>query len=316
MQPIEFPLNFERYLALGQEALAEAQFAEAQFNFEKAYNLLPDFAANSGLVESLVNQSKFPEALAVAREMKATYVNGNAGLFKVYVRLLLGNGEFIQSRKLVALKELAAAERRDLLQEIEQRERIFQLYQMQELQALLQPEQLLEQPNFFQQSELLKNWQRLPLKQYRQVVQQVLEKGQLSLLLSNSLLEDLVILGVTGSVESQTLKGTLQRFELKNLPLITTQKSYATTMAALAQQVSAEQEELKRHLAEELRLQLTLLYPLADEIIDEPDFWVRVFLAGYLGEEPRLTTETAKRLEAYQDWQGLLRSALSDIISL
>lgn len=301
-EPIEFPLNFVRYMELGQEALAISEFAEAEFNFTKAYNLKADFEANLSLVESLVSQSKFATALAIANEMKTNYVHA-LPLVKIYVRLLLGNGEFIQARKLLRQLHLPKEELKDLVLEVEQGEQIFKLYQQQDLNDLLKQKTTVSEGNFFQQAEILKSWQKLPLDHYVSLVKEVIEGNLVNHLLKNSLLNDLVELGREATLSLTLLTGEVEIITTDNLPEIDQQKSFQGARQALRQQLPNEDSDLSRQLQEELRLQFSLLYPVADSLVTEPSLWVELFLANYLGGEISPATELISNLENYRTLQ-------------
>lgn len=282
-EPIEFPLNFDRYMELGQLALAEGLLDEALLNFEGAYNLQEDFLANRSLATVLMAQSEFFEAKKIAHEMKLDYLSDPQN-FTLYVTILTGTHFFIQGRKLVKRCQFSEEVKESCLEELEQGEQFFRKFQRKELTKRLSLATDLGELSFYQQGSRLRGLERLPQEEYVSLVKALIEQAVLPLLLNNGLVEALVELGCQCELSSQSIMGP-QLIQLGKLPLIDQQNSYLTSLKELQLQVENGDSELSQSLREELRLQFILLYPLGDQLIQEPKLWVSLFLASYFGNE-------------------------------
>lgn len=281
-EPIEFPLNFDRYMEMGQLALTEGLLDEALVNFEGAYNLREDFHANRSLVSVLMARSEFTEAKKIADEMKADYLSDSQH-FASYMTILTGTQSFIQGRKLVGRCEFSDRIKKSCLAELEQAEQFFRKFQGRELAERQALSVNLSGLPFYQQGSRLRALERLPQEEYLLIIKGLLEEGNLPLLLNNGLLETLVELGCQFEIDSQTIQGR-QIIELATLPLITQQQSYLASLEELHRLLENGDSDLSHSLREELRLQFSLLYPLADRLIKEPKVWVGLFLSSYFGK--------------------------------
>lgn len=304
-EPIEFPLNFDRYMEIGQLALAEGQLDEALLNFEAAYNLQEDFLANRSLVTVLMAQSEFFEAKKIADEMKLDYLSDPKN-FTLYVTILTGTHFFIQGRKLVRRCPFSEKVKKSCLEELEQGEQFFRKFHGKELTKRLSLATDLSDLPFYQQGNRLRGLERLPLEEYVNLVKKLIEQAGLPLLLNNGLVEALVELGCQFELLSQSLMGP-QLIQLGELSLINQQDSYLSSLNELQLQVENSDSELSRSLREELRLQFILLYPLGDQLIQEPKLWVSLFLASYFGNQ---VVEIPVD-EAYLTLQSRLRQELA-----
>lgn len=305
-EPIDFPMNFERYMEMGQLALAEGVLDEALLNFEGAYNLREDFQANQLLVRVLMARSEFAEAKKIAEEMKLDYLAASE-TFRTYLTILIGTQSFIQGRKLLRRSQFAPELEADFLAEIEEGESFFRKFQGKELGERQALGKDLGELSFYQQAGRLRAMEQLPLSEYLELAKGLIEEASLPLLLNNGLIETLVELGSQMEVSSQTIRGR-QVIALAELPLINQQMSYQACLTSLRAQVDNHDSELSHSLEEELRLQFILLYPLADQLITTPALWVKLFLASYLGDE---LAERNSEVEGFLELQGALRKELA-----
>lgn len=306
-EPIDFPLNFDRYMEMGQLALADGLLDEALLNFENAYNLQEDFQANRSLVSVLMARSEFFEAKKIADEMKADYL-GDAENFLLYLTLLAGTQFFIQGRKLVRHSDFSDDVKESCLAELEQGEHFFRKFQRRELverQALALE---LSCASFYQQGKQLRALERLPQTEYIEIAKKLIDEADLPLLLNNGLIETLVELGCQVTVDSQTINGR-QTINLAELMPIDQQKSYLACLKQLQLQLENNDSELSQSLREELRLQFILLYPLGDQLINDPGTWIELFLASYFDNELKEDHEMA-----YLDLQRRLRQELASLV--
>ena len=69
----EFPKNYERFIAQGEEALVEHNQIAALENFQQAYQLQQTPPVNQKIVQLLLEMGEADEALALAEAFQETY---------------------------------------------------------------------------------------------------------------------------------------------------------------------------------------------------------------------------------------------------
>lgn len=282
-KPIEFPLNFDRYMEMGQLALVEGLLDEALLNFEAAYNLQEDFQANRSLVRVLMSQSEFSQAKKIADEMKTDYLRDSQN-FTLYMTILTGAHFFIQGRKLLRRCQFSEEITENCLLELEQGEEFLRKFQGKELAERQALGAGVSRLPFYQQGRCLRELEKLPLAEYLVILQGLIEGAKLPLLLNNGLIESLVELGCQFELNCWTIIGR-QTIQLRTLTLVNQQSAYLACLEELHLQLENSDSDLSQSLREELRLQFILLYPLGDQLVKEPKSWVSLFLASYFGNE-------------------------------
>ena len=70
----EFPKNYERFIAQGEEALVEHNQIAALENFQQAYHLQQTPPVNQKIVQLLLEMGEADEALALAEAFQESYL--------------------------------------------------------------------------------------------------------------------------------------------------------------------------------------------------------------------------------------------------
>lgn len=302
-EPIEFPLNFARYLEMGKAALAENKLELARDNFFDAYNLEESFEANYLLVQVLVALGEFPSAKKIANEMKASYLASEEQI-ALFLQVLLGNQEFILARKVIQSVVEKTKIKETYLETVSQRETVFMTYQQKEL---LKKQGDINQQlagDFIKQAQGLRQLETLPLSLYLGQSQQLITNKAFPLVLRNSLLESLAELGESIELVIFDIMSKEHVVNTSEIGTVQQQKSYQGSLAAVQLAFEQSESDLFRELLEELRLHFTCLYPLADTFVSDGAKWSDLVIANYLGQEHQLSGE---ELLTYQKLQNLIK---------
>lgn len=306
---VDLPDNYERHLTLGKEALARGSSLEAKDHFEGAYNLVQTFEANVFYVESLLELGQPSEALLVADELVTDYLRSEAH-WALYCRLLLSSDYFIQVEKIIVSKEKSGWLTAEVSEMADVATSYFKKMSPQVRQGRLAESQHLDEDSVMGQLGTAKTLERLPKEDYVSCARQLLENEEVSLLVRQGILENLIAMAVTETVTLVDIHG--QRHEIVPDEWYedqTEKELKAVVLNELADKMAFELGELKELLSQEVNMQFKLLRPFASQWIVDKEHWVALILANYLGQEPYLET-AAVPCDLQEKTMTLLRQEL------
>ena len=99
----EFPKNYERFIAQGEEALVEHNQIAALENFQQAYQLQQTPPVNQKIVQLLLEMDEADEALALAEAFQDSYFE-NLETAAIYMQIYSQSRRFIEGY--ILLKQL------------------------------------------------------------------------------------------------------------------------------------------------------------------------------------------------------------------
>ncbi|WEG73825.1 hypothetical protein [Vagococcus intermedius] len=306
---IEFSNNFEGYLALGKQAFNDGQYKVATENLEAAYNLKPDFEANYGLVKSLLAQNKSLEAEKIATEMQTEYL-ADSDFLKVYLQALLSNQKFIHCHKLVHLSPITPQEKNDLIRFVGFSEENARQFLQASLADRVKAGLNLGECSFMKALEVISELEKVPFKEYADVATTVIHEKQVSLLLSQLLIESLVAIDYKERVIVPDIFGGTQKLKLAELEPIGTTAIYQQCMTELMRELGATDSEMAGQLQQALHVQMVLIYPKGQELISDASLWVKLFVASYLGQEIKVADTQKEMMTSMRKVQQLIQNEL------
>ena len=116
------------------------------------------------------------------------------------------------------------------------------------------------------------------------------------------MLEDLQKLRVSESIQYRWLDDELYTIKLSELPLLTNSKIFEDIADFLDEKLGNEDPIAMDMLAQQVRFELTLLYPRVEEVVTDPEGWVEASIDRYY--EHKNITETALQ----KKWHEKVRS--------
>ena len=261
----------------------------------------PAPAVNYYFARALAADRQYERARQVAREEEA-YFYQSPDRLRFLVDLDLATENFLAARQLVASQPAAA----DQAARVMAAEEDFAARAPQTIQTRLQHFYHLGDQSFFGQQRRFAEAQRLPLAQFVQGSRFVLRDPFVHPLIKSSLVQVLSRLGVDDAFQLLWLDGQehpvvpAALLELEQLPVV--QEIYRQ----LADRFANDDPQTYQLRQQEFNLQLTLLYPLVDQAITDPQAWV-VALCQPIesGEGPAVA--------AARKWQARLQAQLASL---
>lgn len=315
---IPFPKNYERFIELAQEAIQEEQPALALDYFKQAYCIQQDFSLNYLLVCSYLDLSQEKQALIVATEMKESYLS-TFEYIDFYVQLLLKNHLFIQAHLIV--NERILMERTG-----EMRLLVFMKNTIRQLEqaykrAIEEQSQLVEDElarlgefSYGEQVRIINKETFLTQVDFISISKENVIDQRVHPFVRSLLLEELVGLHVNEEIDFLWRNGEICKVIPTKVGTSDESGSYQRLLLFLEKELIYENPILLADLLEEIRLHATLLYPLADQMIDDPILWA----ISYMSHDERvkhytLQQEEQEKLANINRLQNKLRLELSNL---
>ncbi|QIL45623.1 hypothetical protein G7081_00240 [Vagococcus coleopterorum] len=281
---IEFPMNYQRYLELSREALAEEQFETACEQAEAAYNMEQTIEANALLVQCLQQLDQKGEALLVADEMKQDYLADEA-LFSVYLELLIANEFFIEAEKQLIRKEPTDWSLSELKKKVVLASEHFLVFQEKKQVERVAMVAGLAGKGALAQLASLKEVEGLPKSLYVETTKPLLMNPDISLVARQGILLTLTQLAAVPNVSFLDIAGVAQEVSLEKMKAYGLQEEMLRkrVLGELQAALADEAPELAAQLVNEINMQFQLLYPFAHHHIQDQELWVEQILSKYLG---------------------------------
>ncbi|MDF0479397.1 hypothetical protein OL233_03765 [Vagococcus sp. PNs007] len=309
---IEFPKNFEGYMKMAQDAEATGENEEALTLYEEAYDLQPDFLANTKIVKLLMAEGKFQEALGVCEEMLQGYFEEEE-LFMTYIQLLLGNQEFIKSRKMIKKNRSRIKNEEELLRLVDTSEEQYAMFNPEKIKAYKAEGREIKVQPFYQQMGTLKLLEKLPKNDYIDVVKELLVNDELPLLLRQSLLESVVAICISEEYEIINIYGERCVVAISEIPSPGEQRTYLEAKEVLEKKLEEYEDVFQTQMLEELRVNFSVMYPFADTWLTDVSLWVKQLLSNYLEVE---FTEEEQNSEAFDKNKELLELIQKELVKI
>lgn len=281
---VEMPDNYQRLLTLGKEALAEGDYHVAQINFEEAYNLEQTSEGNFFYVKSLLALGNVQESFSVANERLSDYLTDQEK-WPTYCQLLLGTEQFIQLEKQLAEKKKLGWETKSVEKLRDTAVDYFNALSAQvKRERLMLAKELAGSP-VISQLQKARQLERLPQSDYLTSVVELLKNPQVSLIVRQGMLQNLIDMEVIEEVEVIDLHNTRRLLNLgKSVVTQEEQQLKVDVRTILKERLAFEQTDLRTLILREWEMHYQLMTPFATQWVIDSELWVDQMLASYLGE--------------------------------
>ncbi|EHZ9176470.1 hypothetical protein ACR6L3_001499 [Enterococcus faecalis] len=315
----EFPKNYERFIAKGEEALVEHNQIAALENFQQAYQLQQTPPVNQKIVQLLLEMGEADEALALAEAFQETYFE-NLETAAIYMQIYSQSRRFIEGyillKQLLQTKKITLAQQKTLEQQLMQVEEAYQQLETQQIQAIKRNLLVSDQLPVYQQLANIKTSLYLPKPVFVEVAKDLVMNQALSYFAREWFIEELALLQFSEPLTFLWYDNQPQTvlLEGKTGPLNT--PIYSEICTELRNRLENDDPIMLQHLEEEIRLHLAYLYPLAETVISDPTIWVLGYLATYYPKyiEKELTEAKGHQIDAVQNVQQAIRTAFTQIM--
>lgn len=315
----EFPKNYERFIAQGEEALVEHNQIAALENFQQAYQLQQTPPVNQKIVQLLLEMGEADEALALAEAFQESYFE-NLETATIYMQIYSQSRSFIEGyillKQLLQTKKITLAQQKTLEQQLMQVEEAYQQLETQQIQAIKRNLLVSDQLPVYQQLANIKVSLYLPKPVFVEVAKDLVMNQALSYFAREWFIEELALLQFSEPLTFLWYDNQPQTvlLEGKTGPLNT--PIYSEICTELRNRLENDDPIMLQHLEEEIRLHLAYLYPLAETVISDSTIWVWGYLATYYPEyiEKELTEAKGHQIAAVQKVQQAIRTAFTQIM--
>ncbi|WP_430597477.1 hypothetical protein [Enterococcus sp. AZ177] len=282
---IPFPKNYERFIELGQEAIKNNNLIGAVDYYEHAYAIRQDFTLNLVLVNMYLEIGENEQALSLASEMKEKYF-AYLDYVEIYIQILIQNHLFIQAHSIINERILMeqSGEMRKLIslkKKIRHVELMYQQFEVGKIKELKEELQQLNKHNYYEQMAIVKKAGQLPQEEFIVIGKKILVDVQVHNLVRSWILEELVRLHVKEEVEFFWRDNKKYTVVPASVGTPLDSAAYQRILLFLEKELINDDPILLVDIMEEIRLHFALLYPLADEIIEDPRLWAVSYVSSY-----------------------------------
>lgn len=282
---ISFPKNYERFIELGQEAMDKKNLLEAIDYFQKAYAIKQDFPLNFLIASTYLEVGEDAKALDLASEMKEEYVSC-LDYMELYIQILIQNNKFINAHSIIndrILMEQSGEMRRliSMKKKVRHVELMYQQFEINKIKELKKELKELKKHNYYEQLAIVKKSVHLPQDDFIAIGKELLLDNEIHSLVRSWILEEFANLHI-----KEEIKFVWNDREVHQVVPAATggpldSAAYQRILLFLEKELMNEDPILLLDLLEEIRLHFALLYPLADEIIEDPQLWAISYIVAY-----------------------------------
>lgn len=288
-KPIEFPMNYQRYIELGKEALTLGDYQIARENFESAYNLEQKIEANQLLVTTLLKLDCYGEALIYVHELHRDYLIDEDS-FAIYIAVLIGNDCFVKAAQHIFDKKNENWNVADCEQKLQLASDHFMVFQKTAQESWQMKIASLASEPLIKQLAILKEVERVPAVFYLELVLPLLSSQELTLIVRQGLLFEVLKLRSNQPVSVIDLMGNSRVILPEDIAHLNAVEAEVKEkiIQHIQRVLEFEAGELKEQLLKECDMHFKVMYPFAHEWIRDSALWTEQFLARYLGENPHV----------------------------
>ncbi|MEI5994970.1 hypothetical protein A5880_002558 [Enterococcus sp. 4G2_DIV0659] len=282
---IPFPKNYERFIELGQESVKQENLNEAVAYFEQAYAIKQDFPLNLVLSNMYLDIGANEQALSLASEMKEQYL-AYLDYLELYIQILIKNHKFIHAHSIINERILMeqSGEMKKLIclkKKIRHVELMYQQFEVSKIKELKEELHYLNEHTYYDQLAIAKKAGQLPQEEFIEISKPILLDEQVHNLVRSWVLEELARLHV--KEEIAFLWRDNQKYSV--IPAVVgpplDSAAYQRILLFLEKELINDDPILLVDIMEEIRLHFALLYPRADEIIEDPRLWAVSYIISY-----------------------------------
>ncbi|TWW13972.1 hypothetical protein LABALGNA3A7_02160 [Dellaglioa algida] len=302
---IPFPGQEKQNYQLAKKAIIEQNYQLATQLFTKNYIGHRSFKTNKLLVNALVLDEQFDEALAIADEFYGEYLK-RGDQFAIYINILLKNNKFIQAWKLVKQQPFATpivenAEneyRENAGKQLRQNERQFSH---------------LGSMDFFGQQQIVQTGLILPKKEFIEACQIIFIDKDVHPIIKSSLLQE--VQSIPNNIDILDylwIDGTHKKVNMKNLVVNENEPVVRKINQLTKNDDGTVDVQLNKSLNHMLNLKLGMIYPFTGLFLGVEEEWIEL-VKSELGIES--TFKTTENLKDMISLDQLISRELTEIMN-
>lgn len=302
--------NYQALLEKGNAYFEIENWSEALRCYQLAEDLKPTFKGNIALVKTWQALDKPSKAVEIAAQYEDVYLNNGDQWCEFYIRTLVLNHEFIAAMKYLSLLQNEGTQSR-LKQWIHQQEVIVLEDQKAAIHRKIRQSFELVNGTNQENVALIVQLKQLPLPAYLKMLIGILDNDFVHPLYKADLLNFIAFLKIDQSLEISWFEQK-RKIILNQLPTTHHTVCFLVTKDEIEQRLFAD-PILQKAAIEILNLQCLMLYPFADEVIQQPKDWANGLLQ-YYQFLPEVGDGVAQGLQVIQ-WQKRLAHLVDELIN-
>lgn len=269
-----------------QEMMTRAQIEMKQENWHDAaetltivYEALATFDINYRLVTALFMDEQYQLAASYADDFLLSYLEEETD-FRMLVALAIQNQNFVYAQQLVMLWQDNTVQA-SILEEIRTAEVRAKAAMTTTFQTIARQFYHLSDYSIIEQRDRYESARHLPVAEFIVGARYLLVDPFATPIIRATLLEDLQKLRVSEPVQYRWLDDNLYTIQLDELPLLTDSEIFEEIADYLDEKVGHDDPIALDLLAQQVRFELTLLYPRVTEVVTDPESWVDASIDQY-----------------------------------
>jgi len=258
---------------------------EAIDYFEQAYAIKQAFALNFLLASTYLEMGENKKALDIASEAKEEYISC-LDYMELYTQILIQNNKFIDAHRIINNRILLKVKGEmnhlvSMKKKVRKIELMYQQFEMQKINEIKAELKELRKHNYYEQLALVKKAVHLPQDDFVMIGKEILMDQDVHTLVRSWVLEEFANLRLKEEVSFIWRDQKTYKVIPVDIGGPLDSAAYQRIYLFLEKELMNEDPILLLDLSEELRLHFALLYPLADEIINDPHLWALSYIATY-----------------------------------
>ncbi len=296
--------EMQALMTRAQTEMKQENWHDAAESLTVIYETIATFDINYRLVTALFMDEQYQLAASYADDFLLNYLEEETD-FRMLVALAIQNQNFVYAQQLVMLWEDETVQAA-VLSDIRDAEVRAKTTMAATFQTIARQFYHLSDYSIMEQRDRYESARHLPVDEFIVGARYLLVDPFATPIIRATLLEDLQKLQVAEPVQYRWLDDEIYTIALNQLPLLTDSEIFEEIADYLDEKVGQDDPIALDLLAQQVRFELTLLYPRVTEVVTDPEGWVDASIDQYY--ERRNLSEMAEQRKWHETVRDLTTS--------
>lgn len=296
--------EMQALMTRAQTEMKQENWHDAAESLTVIYETIATFDINYRLVTALFMDEQYQLAASYADDFLLNYLEEETD-FRMLVALAIQNQNFVYAQQLVMLWQDETVQAA-VLSDIRDAEVRAKTTMAATFQTIARQFYHLSDYSIMEQRDRYESARHLPVDEFIVGARYLLVDPFATPIIRATLLEDLQKLQVAEPVQYRWLDDDIYTIALNQLPLLTDSEIFEEIADYLDEKVGQDDPIALDLLAQQVRFELTLLYPRVTEVVTDPEGWVDASIDQYY--ERRNLSEMAEQRKWHETVRDLTTS--------
>lgn len=296
--------EMQALMTRAQTEMKQENWHDAAESLTVIYETIATFDINYRLVTALFMDEQYQLAASYADDFLLNYLEEETD-FRMLVALAIQNQNFVYAQQLVMLWQDETVQAA-VLSDIRDAEVRAKTTMAATFQTIARQFYHLSDYSIMEQRDRYESARHLPVDEFIVGARYLLVDPFATPIIRATLLEDLQKLQVAEPVQYRWLDDEIYTIALNQLPLLTDSEIFEEIADYLDEKVGQDDPIALDLLAQQVRFELTLLYPRVTEVVTDPEGWVDASIDQYY--ERRNLSEMAEQRKWHETVRDLTTS--------